>query len=337
MGFGNKTPQRELKILDAATALGYIFTVAKHPDNATWQNYYLPLNVLYCRFLYLAFVKGRKDDSTIVDTVSDVPQTSCVMYAGAGEPIRYFYGSTPARLYTPDPQQQAARDNSLQMLDTYRLENVLKTDLRDATNDSKRISRYSPKAYDDLVVAVWTALTGDDSILNYEKEPLKSLLSSASKLVVGLYEGALKPAKFDSLPLAKIKGHVQLGPRLTGYLEDIVRARFLPPGGVYDATRPETIAAWKGLLTTYLFPHMIPQTKPKNWGQGVVDLPDTPVIEPVKKSVEDAKAELLDPFWNTYQNNLLQILETVFNNENNRHPRNPFGRCAETYCVVSML
>jgi hypothetical protein len=67
----------ELKIVDGAAALSYIFSVAEPPTGADWNTYWFPLCLIFSRCIYLAFVT---DAQTQTEKISGVPIMANVVY-----------------------------------------------------------------------------------------------------------------------------------------------------------------------------------------------------------------------------------------------------------------
>lgn len=90
-------PNVQMGIADGASALGYLFSVVSCPQNLqpTWQNYFLPLTVLYAWSVYLAYINYDPNMPLDIDAV---PSMSCIMYLPRGnEPPYFFLGHTKAR------------------------------------------------------------------------------------------------------------------------------------------------------------------------------------------------------------------------------------------------
>ncbi|KAM0425911.1 hypothetical protein ACHAPT_008849 [Fusarium lateritium] len=90
-------PNGQIGISDGASALGYLFSVVSYPQNLqpTWENYFLPLTVLYSWSVYLAFITYGPNMPVKIDAV---PNMSCIMYLPRGNSPPYFFlGHTKAR------------------------------------------------------------------------------------------------------------------------------------------------------------------------------------------------------------------------------------------------
>ncbi|KAL2859431.1 hypothetical protein BJX68DRAFT_252359 [Aspergillus pseudodeflectus] len=69
-----------LPIVDAPSALGYVFSFATPPAGAeklTFDGYYLPLSVYYAWFLYLAFLWPASSPTPVI---TNVPREACLLY-----------------------------------------------------------------------------------------------------------------------------------------------------------------------------------------------------------------------------------------------------------------
>ncbi|KAJ4213194.1 hypothetical protein NW759_011038 [Fusarium solani] len=105
-------PNVQMGIADGASALGYLFSVVSYPQNLqpTWQNYFLPLTVLYAWSVYLAYINY---DPNMPLNIDAVPNMSCIMYLPRGnDPPYFFLGHTKARAATnPNDFANDKRDN----------------------------------------------------------------------------------------------------------------------------------------------------------------------------------------------------------------------------------
>jgi hypothetical protein len=84
-----------MDIIDASSALGYIFSVVTpsvpHP---TWQTYFLPLLVIFSCCQYLAFIAPGPATGVLTEDINNAPVMSCVMYVSGGDPLPLMYGCT---------------------------------------------------------------------------------------------------------------------------------------------------------------------------------------------------------------------------------------------------
>ncbi|WYZ35445.1 hypothetical protein EsH8_X_000092 [Colletotrichum jinshuiense] len=90
----------QMGIVDGPTALGYLFSVVKPPAGLapTWQNYFLPLTVLYSWAVYLAYISFLNAPPTVLPDIEAVPRMTCVMYLERQNlPPYFFLGQTKAR------------------------------------------------------------------------------------------------------------------------------------------------------------------------------------------------------------------------------------------------
>ncbi|KAF9871808.1 proline dehydrogenase [Colletotrichum karsti] len=90
----------QMGIVDGPTALGYIFSVVSPPAglDQTWQEYFLPLTVLYSWAVYLAYISFLGAPSTVLPDIEAVPRMTCVMYLERKNLAPYFFlGQTKAR------------------------------------------------------------------------------------------------------------------------------------------------------------------------------------------------------------------------------------------------
>ncbi|KAI1177886.1 hypothetical protein F4777DRAFT_540723 [Nemania sp. FL0916] len=330
--FGTATPKERLQIVDGATALGYIFSVATPPANPTWLSYYLPLAALYCRFLYLAYVLDRTGGANpgVFDASADLPQMSCVMYAGETHTVRYIYGATAAKIPGDDPDRAAERINAPVMLDRYRREQVLAPALNREV-PGVQIPRYSPRRIADLATRLWTRLAVTAEF-NSLVDPLRTMATNLQTSIINIYEllPTYPPGTLQALPLARVFGHAVWKQALLTDLKIIVRDRFLHPAA-YDENNlnAPVVAAWENAIKNYIAPHIYLKT-------------DTAfavnIADPASQTAVDiAVNQIINPLWAQFRATFLQQLEDLFQEQMNRPDHTPFGRCAETYCVAGML
>ncbi|KAM0084889.1 hypothetical protein ACKRZS_002836 [Fusarium odoratissimum] len=90
----------QMGIVDGPTALGYMFSVVSPPAglDPRWQNYFLPLTVLYSWAVYLAYINFLGAPPTVLPDIEAVPRMTCVMYLEQQKLAPYFFlGQTKAR------------------------------------------------------------------------------------------------------------------------------------------------------------------------------------------------------------------------------------------------
>lgn len=327
--FGNAAPNQHMEIVDGPTALGYIFSVAIPPANPTLLNYYLPLAALYTRFLYLAFVYDKlAGTQELVDAVGDLPQMSCVMYAGANATIRYIYGSTPAFIPTADPNRGAERANALTTLDTYRLNQVLVPALAQEVPGAQ-IPRYSPRHIEALADQLWSKIIRTKD-LNPKVGSFKAPAIVVQQKVISIYKTLPLYQQLDlvALPWSKVRAHDTWGEALMSNLRIVVQDR-LNVNYNRDSLSPATVYAWRGIIRTYLAPHIYRSTD--GTFTNVITDPSTQTV------VDEMVNELMNDVWPNLEPKVLNELDIVFNAQVNKPQHTPFGRCAETYCIVGML
>jgi len=329
--FGTHTPKNQLRIVDAPTALGYIFSVAIPPANPTWLNYYLPLAALYCRCLYLAFIRDRVSDTdlTIVEAVADLPIMSCVMYNGPNQNIRYVYGSTPAKITGGIPSKLVERTNAASMLDRFRRQNVLEPALLLA-NPNSRVPLYSPRRINDLATKLWSQLK-DTAEFDSDVDPLRTTAQNLQTAVINIYEmlPQYQPGTLQALPLNKVFGHAVWKEALMVDLRTIVRDRFLN-AAAYNRNNlgQAVVAAWRGVIKTYIAPHIYTKLDTAFALQ---------IVDPASQAaVDQTVGQALGNLWQGFSASFLNELDNLHQQQINKPDHTPFGRCAETYCVIGM-
>ncbi|KAI0390904.1 hypothetical protein F5Y17DRAFT_442787 [Xylariaceae sp. FL0594] len=330
--FGTRNPRNQLQIVDGPTALGYIFSVAVPPANPTWLNYYLPLAALYCRCLYLAFVKYRDyNQQQLVLAPGDLPQMSCVMYNGENQNVRYVYGSTRASIPASIGAAGARRANSGSTLDNFRRQNVLVPALGLA-NPGTQIPRYSPRTIEAHALKLWSKLY-KTAAFDVTEAPLLAVVQELQKTIINAYEKLLQcpPGTLLALPFDLIFGHAVWNEKLLLNLRTVVRDRYRN-AATYNRNQlsQDVVTAWKNIIATYLAPHIYVKTDTSFAKE--VTTPDPATT----KVVGDAIATELGRMWQQFSNAFLNHLDAVYNETLNVADHTPFGRCAETYCLVGM-
>ncbi|KAI0438391.1 hypothetical protein F4803DRAFT_98815 [Xylaria telfairii] len=332
--FGNAVPQQQMQIVDGPTALGYIFSVAIPPANPTLLNYYLPLEALYTRFLYLAFLYDKvAGTQELVSAVGDIPQMSCVMYTvGANATVRYIYGATPAFIPSADLSRGAERENALSTLNNYRLNTVLRPALAQEVPNAQ-IPGHSPRHIEALAGGLWAALskTRELSPKPANRKTRDSIIAPAAVIqdrAIREYKALpqYQNVKLVALDWSDVSGHATLGGDLMTNLQIIVRDG-LSNNYNRNSLSPATVNSWRNIVRIYVTPHIHTDIAFTN----VIDHP------PVQGLVNTEVDMLMNNVWERLEPRLLDELDKLLNEGHNRQDHTPFGRCAETYCISGML
>lgn len=116
---------QDLKIIDGPAALGYIFSVATPPNGATYGNYLVPLQVIYSRCLYLAYIR-KVGAPQPVNNVADVPvMSSCIYFRDAGNQLWFLLGSTYTLTYAANGFDTADHNAKRRLMNGWRREQIL--------------------------------------------------------------------------------------------------------------------------------------------------------------------------------------------------------------------
>ncbi|PON20332.1 hypothetical protein TGAM01_v210774, partial [Trichoderma gamsii] len=116
---------QDLKIIDGPTALGYIFSVATPPNGATYDNYLVPLQAIYSRCLYLAYIR-KIGVPRPVNNATNVPvMSSCIYFRDAGNQLWFLLGSTYTLTYAANGSNKADHNAKRRLMNGWRREQIL--------------------------------------------------------------------------------------------------------------------------------------------------------------------------------------------------------------------
>ncbi|KAK2046039.1 hypothetical protein LZ31DRAFT_593442 [Colletotrichum somersetense] len=240
-------------------ALGYILSAAEPPQDATFESYVVPLQPIYSRCLYLAYVTvGTSDEpSKEIATVLTVPYMTCSMYltAGANNRLHFFLGSTYAMRYAGiAAEEDVACTAKNRLMTRFGRESILKLSLA-LTYDPVPTLPIPPSLEDDLVQAVWKMLLNTKLMKNYNDVDLEFNNAHGAIQAVWVEEHNSKsppviiPWDREKL-LAKNCTQSQ---ELRDALREVVRARWTTP---YDRTSGRIRDAFLAVFGIMYFPKM---------------------------------------------------------------------------------
>ncbi|KAK0634150.1 hypothetical protein B0T14DRAFT_561663 [Immersiella caudata] len=149
-------------IIDGPAALGYILSAAEPPEGATFESYVVPLQAIYSRCLYLAYVTvvmSSPSPKEIAD-IPAVPWMSCSMYlnAGANDKLYFLLGSTYAMRYTGASAELDVSCTAKNRLMTRSRRQILNSALTLTYTPNLPTVPIPPLLEDDLIQAVWKML-----------------------------------------------------------------------------------------------------------------------------------------------------------------------------------
>lgn len=129
---------QDLKIIDGPAALGYIFSVATSPNGATYDNYLVPLQAIYSRCLYLAYIR-KIGNPEPVNNVGDPPaMSSCIYFRDAGNQLWFLLGSTYVLTYAVDGYDTADHNAKRRLMNGWRREQIINPALQ-SYNPNRRL------------------------------------------------------------------------------------------------------------------------------------------------------------------------------------------------------
>ncbi|KAA8895542.1 hypothetical protein FN846DRAFT_969080 [Sphaerosporella brunnea] len=324
----------ELQIVDGPAALGYIFSVAKPPmDNPTWESYYLPLLVIYSKCLYLSYITIVPGNANA--KITDVPVMSCLMYIRPQNepPHSFMFGSTwTSTAY--DADVAALEFERKSMLDDWR-KALLKTALDHVPLQDEEpkptLPTFEPLYWNELCQIFYrdfrgrkqptqVPVTQRDVAAQTTETLRKTIIATLKQVQPGLPD----PVMIDVNQLAN---NFRTKNNLQTCLLNLIRLRFQNP---YDRTSDQVINAYKALIAFYITPHLFPADPT---GKIIAD-----VEIPVPSTLIDPAVATLWAIPGTPDRALdkLDVLHTE-QTQGDHPPTRPYGRCAETYCVVCML
>jgi hypothetical protein len=129
---------QDLKIIDGPAALGYIFSVAMPPNGATYDNYLVPLQAIYCRCLYLAYIRKIGNPQPVNDVGDPPAMSSCIYFRDAGNQLWFLLGSTYTIRYAVDGADTADHNAKRRLMNGWRREQVLNPAL-ESYNPNRRL------------------------------------------------------------------------------------------------------------------------------------------------------------------------------------------------------
>jgi hypothetical protein len=327
-----------MQIVDGPAALGYIFSVATPPMvNPTWENYYLPLLVIYSKCLYLAYITLVPGAANA--RITDVPIMSCVMYIRpqTEPPHSFMFGSTWT---STDYDSDAAvlEMERRRMLDRWRRRELLEQALTHVPLQQGEampiVPPFDPEYWKELCWIFYRDFRG-------RKQPAqvpviqKNAAANATETLRAATVATLKAAQ-PGLPDPKMIDVNQLANNfrtkndLQTCVLNLLHLRFRAH---YDRNSNQVLEAYQALIKYYLTPHMFPADPTGNIiSNAEVPLPPAQLVQ-----LNQTVATL----WAApgTADKALDKLDVLYDEQTQggHPPTRPYGRCAETYCVVCML
>lgn len=318
-----------VQIIDAATALGYLFSIVKPPKgiDVNWKQYWLPLLALFSRCLYLAFVDLRPDlDMDLA--ISFVPTMACVMYASQEfgtndlEKPLMFGASTPYAAFKDFEDQDL--ESRKERARTWRRTNVLVADLH---LQSSACLPLSSKVIPDLERHLHLSVLGEKFLNNPRPLPLHEGLDTLANQIKDRLLAEHKPCK--ARPLLSLLTSQPTQSSLQSLLRRVIKRRYaLTFGPENDAA---LIQAFKDTLSYYITPHILP------FGAGLRGTTQEIPLTPRDRSTI---SDIVDELWD--DNHVRTSAFTKLQNVIDQHQKHDqpalgaYGKCAETYPMVGV-
>lgn len=334
--------RQPIELIDAAAALGYIFSIVSHPHDATWHSYWVPLLVLYSRCLYLAFVVKHENQEI---AVSGVPIMANVMYLADAEQFHQssrpamFGASIPAppRLHTKYAGNEDNREKLVRAR-TWRRGQVLLTGLHRAIGTDAQLP-LTKQDLERLQETLSVLITKAPAPVKEGKErppedpvPEKRPFSDDFFLSTKDIEEEIKKRtdRGAAVPFKTLISTAGTEKTLRELLSRLFTRRYEVQASV--STDAELNATFKEVLEYYITPHV--------WPVGIrkVD-PKMKIV--LLQSEQDRITQIVSDLWETsdlkekaHAKLDYAIKRQVVNNDPKSQSNS--GHCAETYPVVGV-
>ncbi|PTB36135.1 hypothetical protein M441DRAFT_151457 [Trichoderma asperellum CBS 433.97] len=350
---------RDLKIIDGPAALGYIFSVATPPNGATYDNYLVPLQAIYSRCLYLAYIR-KIGNPEPVNNVGDPPaMSSCIYFRDADNQLWFLLGSTYILTYAVDGSDTADHNAKRRLMNGWRREQILNPALQ-SYNPNRRlppIPHVLPPVLELAVAeAIWKSLfntpLGIDNAITYNTnlpalDPWitvpENLADAQFQLVRTAVNAAWRavPNPQDLVPFPRT-GHWDRGPfknALRAALLNVVRLRWELGINRNDIAIQ---AAYRQVFDIVFVPRMFQPTA-NNKPNTLLPEFDPGQVLPNYMALKDTLFATLYGPANTSP--VLRMLDNLYTWVNNGNDYLAFagpsvqryGRCAETYPIAGRI
>ncbi|UKZ59550.1 uncharacterized protein TrAtP1_000851 [Trichoderma atroviride] len=351
---------QDLKIIDGPAALGYIFSVAMPPNGATYENYLVPLQAIYSRCLYLAYIR-KIGTPRPVNNVGDPPvMSSCIYFRDVGNQLWFLLGSTYTLSYAVDGADTADHNAKRRLMNGWRREQVLDPALQsyDPDRDLPPDPHVLPPVLELAVAeAIWRSLLNiplgnNDAILDHTDlppaDPWVTVPEDRAETQFEIIEKAVNaawklanPQDLDLVPFPRNELW-DAGPfsaALHAALVNVVRRRWLLGNGRDNAAIRDE---YRHVFDIMFVPRMFrpdPSNKP-NIIQGEIDPGQ---LVPTYMTLKDNLFKELYGDVNTSP--VLRMLDNLYTwvNDGNDYLAfagpavQRYGRCAETYPIAGRI
>ncbi|XP_014556029.1 hypothetical protein COCVIDRAFT_27107 [Bipolaris victoriae FI3] len=334
-----------LQITDGATALAYVFSIVK-PTVAkpTWTTYYGPLLIIFARCIHLAFVIPFPFAATIADQggvlPSDIPMMAGIMYLISDNPV-FMLSASMMYETASTGAVQVERQRRAALQDQWRFETLLGQSLDlvpwERGEPIVNLPKFPPISARDLFRNMYLSLFRLNIFRDAIVQPIQASL-------LAMFINTAPPDQKGAIPLGFQRGFVFVANH--SFLRSQLEKNQLDENRgtnllavCFDENAPDPVSlqrAFEPLITFRLALHMFPPRAQK------LNLPDGNQKEiPLSDPVKAALATAVTAFYTANIATLSQWALTFHSNVISRRIRSeknaPFGRCAETYGVASMM
>lgn len=326
--YGDSTPAMRLEIIDGPSALAYLFSVAQPPATPAWEQYYFPLQILLCRSIYFAFVRGSRAGKFKPDPTG-VPVMSCLTYIEGVISPAFMYGSTFNSGAACIADGQVLKDARGILLDGWRrrlmnkgvaMMGAIQAGLPatgPVAGQDPPFSPIAPMVAKELAKQFFLRLLAVPEVQSAAGTTFKAI-----EAVILANWNPTPPAPMVAMPYTMAAAIATYLEPMLEDLEEVVQYRFKAESYIPDAL----ITYFRPLLQKWLTPHMFPPTAlappeaPPPPGS-----PPAPVLTPnfdpateiplsvVKSTFDPAQAALLATFWALTKTFMQKALDQFYN------------------------
>lgn len=349
---------QDLKIIDGPAALGYIFSVAMPPNGATYDNYLVPLQAIYNRCLYLAYICKIGNPQSVKNVGNPPVMSSCIYFHDAGNQLWFLLGSTYTLTYAADGDDTADHNAKRRLMNGWRREQVLDPALQ-AFNPNRALppNPYVLPPVLELAVAetIWRSLlnkslASNDAIFDdTDPPPLNSWVTvpenranTQFQIIRTAVNNAWKLSNPQELAAFPRKRHWNEGPfkdALHAALLSVVRRRWLLG---HNRNNIAIQAEYKRVFDIMFVPRMF-RLNADNTLDLISGEIDPGQFLPNYITLKDALFANL--YGNVNTSPVLRMLDNLYTWVNNGNdylkfadPSVPrYGRCAETYPIAGIM
>ncbi|KAJ5970782.1 uncharacterized protein N7479_000700 [Penicillium vulpinum] len=328
--FGASSPVQELELVDAPSALAYLFSVAIPPPNPTWNDYYLPMLILLSKCLYLGFIDSSEDAGSkplkYKERLTGVPMMACIMYTERGDRDynRYMFGSTFAVRAKSVGPGRSLTDKQQVLLDSWRRRLMNRT--LKSPDPFSPFTRLAPLFLNQLCGDLYIRLVGN-----------KTFNQSATIAfeTIKVLQMALTPGPAEEIERRSLYAIVEFKEKIEVSLVAAIQGRF--NSTYYEKEyRSQLRFLLNDFLELTIIPKLFPKRASANDGFDLANQKP----EPATDKYLVAKKIAMESFWSTAVGAITKEIDhLLWDVELDILTPNcsVWGRCAETYCFSCIL